>query len=51
MKNKRVDSDVKQGQQSGKTKLDLGLFVDSNISTYLVTEEDEVFIVNETLET
>ena len=37
----------KQVQQSGKTKLDLGLFVDSNISTYLVTEEDQVFLIHE----
>ena len=40
----------KKGDKSeGKTKPDLGLFVNSNINTYLVSEDDQVFIVKETL--
>lgn len=39
-----------QPGSSGEKKLDLGLFVDSNISTYLVRDEDDVFVVNETLQ-
>ena len=46
---KPVSGEVKTDR--GKSKPDLGLFIDSHISTYLVSEEDEVFIVKEKLMT